>query len=149
MPYARQEDRRAQKARWKAANPERYKECAKAYAQKWRERNPGYWVKWKASNLEKIAAYRQKARQGEYRKFTKLGLTLAAARLLLARRDVCAMCGDYPKEFHLDHIIPRSRGGSSRPENLQWLCVPCNTAKGALTTEEFLAHIQKILAFRG
>ncbi len=30
----------------------------------------------------------------------------------------------------IDHIVPRSRGGSSKRKNLRILCVPCNTRKG-------------------
>lgn len=38
---------------------------------------------------------------------------------------------DTPGVFlSIDHIVPRYRGGSSDRENLQVLCVPCNTRKG-------------------
>ena len=40
--------------------------------------------------------------------------------------------------FTLDHVVPRARGGSSRPSNLVWACLPCNQAKGSRTVEELL-----------
>ena len=33
--------------------------------------------------------------------------------------------------MHIDHITPRSKGGTDMPENLQGLCPPCNINKGA------------------
>lgn len=41
-----------------------------------------------------------------------------------------------PFELTLDHIEPRSRGGSDEPENLATSCVPCNQRKGSRTPEE-------------
>ena len=32
--------------------------------------------------------------------------------------------------FEVDHVVPRSRGGSDHPENLQLLCPNCNRIKG-------------------
>jgi 5-methylcytosine-specific restriction endonuclease McrA len=34
-------------------------------------------------------------------------------------------------KMHLDHIMPRSLGGTDLPINMQLLCAPCNMAKGA------------------
>ena len=31
--------------------------------------------------------------------------------------------------FHVEHVLPRSRGGESRPENLAWACPGCNLRK--------------------
>lgn len=39
----------------------------------------------------------------------------------------------------IEHRIPSCRGGSSQLENLVLSCSSCNTAKGTLTDDEFLA----------
>lgn len=41
----------------------------------------------------------------------------------------CAHCGLTGGKFHVDHIIPLSRGGRDELENLQFLCVRCNLKK--------------------
>jgi 5-methylcytosine-specific restriction endonuclease McrA len=46
-------------------------------------------------------------------------------------------------KFHVDHMLPISRGGSNGPENLQLLCQPCNNSKGAKTMDEWL-NIQRV-----
>jgi 5-methylcytosine-specific restriction endonuclease McrA len=47
------------------------------------------------------------------------------------RRDGerCRRCGT-TEGLTLDHIIPLSKGGTNRIDNLQLLCGPCNRAKG-------------------
>lgn len=40
----------------------------------------------------------------------------------------CRQCGA-SQRLTIDHIVPRSRGGSDRSDNLQTLCEPCNQAK--------------------
>ncbi len=46
------------------------------------------------------------------------------------RSGVCECCGAFGSS-HVDHIIPRSRGGSDEVHNLQLLCVPCHSRKSA------------------
>lgn len=41
-----------------------------------------------------------------------------------------------PTLLTLDHIVPRSRGGSDEPENLAASCIPCNQRKGNRTPDE-------------
>jgi 5-methylcytosine-specific restriction endonuclease McrA len=54
-----------------------------------------------------------------------------AERQAIFKRDgfKCIICGA-TDNLTLDHIIPRSKGGTSEPENLQTLCKRCNTSKG-------------------
>ena len=46
----------------------------------------------------------------------------------------CQYCGA-PAE-HVDHIIPRSKGGSDDASNLVAACARCNLSKGARTPQE-------------
>lgn len=49
----------------------------------------------------------------------------------------CVYCGS-PDDLVLDHVTPRSRGGSNKDDNLATACWPCNSKKGAKTPEEWL-----------
>src|SRR5262249_24518284 len=49
----------------------------------------------------------------------------------------CAYCGASTSPLHVEHIIPKARGGSNRVSNLTIACAPCNTAKGTRTAEVF------------
>jgi len=52
-------------------------------------------------------------------------------RVAIYARDgfACLVCGS-EKSLSLDHILPRSKGGSNVARNLATLCVPCNSSKG-------------------
>jgi hypothetical protein len=51
----------------------------------------------------------------------------------ILRRDgfKCVECGCESRPLHVDHIVPRAKGGGNFPENLQTLCDKCNLRKGA------------------
>jgi len=54
---------------------------------------------------------------------------------VLASRDggaLCRYCGSRQKlrKLTIDHVIPRSHGGTHALENLVLACGPCNAAKG-------------------
>lgn len=50
----------------------------------------------------------------------------------------CAYCGLENTRLEIDHIIPRSRGGSNRVSNLTIACKACNIKKANTTIEDFL-----------
>ena len=43
--------------------------------------------------------------------------------------------------YHVDHIVPLSKGGEHQEWNLVIACAPCNLAKGACDAAEFLDRI--------
>ena len=49
----------------------------------------------------------------------------------------CVHCGRKFRKgsIDIDHIIPQSKGGTNRPENLQCLCIHCNRSKGNRTMQ--------------
>lgn len=49
----------------------------------------------------------------------------------------CAYCGKMSAAFEIDHIRPRSRGGSNRVSNLCVACHACNQAKGEQMAAEW------------
>lgn len=49
----------------------------------------------------------------------------------------CTYCKAKDVPLEVEHIVPRSRGGSSRGSNLTLACHPCNTRKGTQTAAEF------------
>ncbi|WP_309500577.1 RNA-guided endonuclease IscB [Streptomyces shenzhenensis] len=54
--------------------------------------------------------------------------------------SACAYCDAVGVPLNIDHVRPRSQGGSNRITNLVLACVPCNKAKGNSSVESFLAH---------
>ena len=57
----------------------------------------------------------------------------------------CAYCGAENVPLEIEHVVPKSRGGTNRVSNLTLACHPCNEAKGSKTAEEFgHLEVQKI-----
>src|SRR6202167_6238542 len=68
----------------------------------------------------------------EYRRIPHQSRALSRKNILLRDRNSCQYCATVlpSGELTLDHVIPRSRGGSSTWENLVACCHTCNRRKG-------------------
>lgn len=70
-----------------------------------------------------------------------MNVTAEIARRVEARAGGrCEYCRMHPSlqgaTFHVEHILPRSRGGESGPDNLAWACPSCNLHKSNRTVAD-------------
>lgn len=118
--YAHHEEAKA-KLRIKQATPE-----AREYLNRWKRTPTG-----------RVHVARYNARR---REFTKNDRKLSRAdveNLLDIQNNLCMGCHrPFTKElpYTLDHIVPVSKGGVLRVDNVQLLCQPCNSRKGNRVT---------------
>jgi uncharacterized protein YdaU (DUF1376 family) len=118
----------------RAVKAEHRRACDKVLAQFFELTEAG----WRSEEVEaaleaerrKQAALRDLQGRDEYRRY----------RAIVFERDgeMCAYCGAVDVPLQLDHVVPRSRGGSDQPFNLTPACRPCNSSKGARTPQEWL-----------
>ncbi|HXW12972.1 MAG TPA: HNH endonuclease [Terriglobia bacterium] len=68
----------------------------------------------------------------EYRRIPHQTRALSRKNILLRDRNTCQYCAEVlpSSDLTLDHVVPRSRGGTSTWENLVACCHPCNRRKG-------------------
>jgi len=85
----------------------------------------------------------------EYQQGTLAGYELREYLLEKWQRK-CAYCGAVDVPLQIEHIHPKSKGGSNRASNLTLACEKCNQAKGNMPVEVFLkdepAILKKILS---
>ncbi len=68
----------------------------------------------------------------------KLKLPCSRRGVFARDRETCQYCGLQPGRTHLtmDHILPRSQGGTTNWENVVTACRECNHRKGGRTPEQ-------------
>jgi len=129
-------DRKAHNARTQAhyaLNSDRYRAKNREYAKANRPAYRARMAAWIKANPER---YRLMSAQGNMARRVRItgaeGTHTRAEWLAIVARqnDKCLHC---PQTGNLtrDHIVPLSRGGSNYASNIQGLCKPCNSRKGA------------------
>ena len=71
----------------------------------------------------------------------RIALQPTRSNILLRDDEICQYCGKHTRELTLDHVIPRSRGGTSTWENLVACCKSCNGKKGNRLLKEVNMHL--------
>ncbi|WP_372339740.1 RNA-guided endonuclease IscB [Nocardiopsis sp. CC223A] len=108
------------------------------------------WAPLRAVHVERVAFDTHALSAGEplegaeYQQGTLHGFEVREYLLAKCGRT-CVYCGVTGVPLNIDHVHPRSRGGSDRVANLVLACVPCNERKADRPVEEFVSD-PKILA---
>src|SRR5580692_8899743 len=78
-----------------------------------------------------------------YDKLPKQTVKFNRRNIFARDHNQCQYCGKkFPtSELSLDHILPRSQGGTSTWENIVCACVACNVRKGGRTPKEAHMHL--------
>lgn len=76
----------------------------------------------------------------QYQQGTLHGREIREYLLELTKRK-CAYCAKDKVRLEVEHIVPKAKGGSSRPDNLTMACRPCNQKKGNLVGAELEAKL--------
>ena len=63
-------------------------------------------------------------------------------KLYKEQKGKCYYCGCSLKEegYHIEHMMPLSRGGEHSLKNVVLSCPTCNFSKGSKTVKEFLIY---------
>ena len=101
-------------------------------------------LKGKAESLEEDAAHsiRKNVKAPtviRLRQFIKIpyrDIPLTRKNIFQRDHNSCQYCGQKNKKLSIDHVLPRSRGGTDNWENVITACLPCNVIKGNRTPEE-------------
>lgn len=164
---AHKEERACYGKRYREANAESIKARKKEYAEANREKLLAYYKTWRRANLEQVLkasrahyAANAEALRECARDYAKRNpdVIRANSRNRKARLrgvggrhtagDVkrkheeqggkCYWCGsDLNGVYHVDHVIPISKGGGNGAGNICCACPPCNLSKGAKMPWEF------------
>lgn len=122
-------------AAWRAKNPEKAAAPKARWSQKNKESEAARLAMWRRNNPEAKKASNHARRAlsaGAEGCHTKHDIS----NLVQLQKFRCASCllkiiKSGRLEYHVDHIIPLSKGGSNWPTNLQILCPGCNLRKYA------------------
>ena len=98
---------------------------------------------------DKLLQRNQKRRA--LKKNVSVGIVPSDIEIYHSQNGLCANCkikiklGGSPRQWHIDHIIPLSKGGEHVSHNLQMLCASCNSRKHAKMPEEWAMENGRLL----
>lgn len=110
-----------------------------------------YFLRKERSNKAHREKYAKRFFWARAQKVGSVTLAKALAAKWRSQRGLCALTGARLNRAnaHLDHILPRARGGTNELSNLRWVTKIVNEAKRDLTDAEFLVMCGQVAQWIG
>lgn len=91
------------------------------------------------TDVRDVSEYLDTTRPGKSREEQQPYMSWQKKRQFIFERDshTCQYCGATNEILEVDHVIPKSRGGSNDPDNLKTACWDCNRSKGRRLLSEW------------
>ena len=137
---ANRDRERDRNRRWAAANADKVRESSRRQYAANPNRTRLRVTKWRQANPERRREQEARRRARELAAYVAPVTAADIARMMDRQHGRCAApwC-DAPLAdgYHVDHVIPLTKGGTHEPGNVQLLCPTCNMSKGAKMPETF------------
>ncbi|MBN1447162.1 MAG: HNH endonuclease [Bacteroidetes bacterium] len=89
----------------------------------------------KIRSVTRTFAFPSVIRLNHYKRVPFKGIMLSRKNILRRDGHRCQYCGSTSAPLTVDHVIPRSRGGTDSWDNLVAACIACNNRKGSRSPE--------------
>lgn len=124
------------------------REKCSAYGKHWRQQNKEFHLelnkRWRKENP---VNYKEMLSRANDKRRLRLKNNNVSYKAVLERDGfVCYLCNKPVKlgELHFDHIVPLSRGGGHKEENISVTHATCNLRKHNKTVEEYFEHTAEL-----
>lgn len=121
-------------------------------SKEWYERNrqrkletQKFWTKNNYEKYIKLCRVRKLRRIARQKNAEGTFIKKDIEKLFVLQQGKCACCCEKLTNYHIDHIMPLSLGGSNWPTNLQILCPHCNMSKHSKDPIVWANKIGKLL----
>lgn len=131
------ERRKAAQNKWLANNREKMQAIRRSYVSNNRQRNLASKTNYRRKHPEKWRTYRiQRTARENGAEGTLTPIDIKAQ--YDQQNGRCHWCGEpVGNQYHVDHVIPLSRGGTNYPSNIVIACPPCNLSRNNKLPDEW------------
>lgn len=131
---------------WGEKNKDKLRDNHRSWAANNKDRMRAYLSEYRNTNRAWVRAWNQKRRcalRAAEGSFTGEQILDKLSK----QRDKCANCKKKLSsgKYHIDHVMPISKGGSNYISNIEILCVKCNLTKHAKLPEQWATENGRLL----